>query len=454
MNRKVEQTVWERHLFSPGDHLVIAVSGGADSMALLHILCSLREEWNLTLTACHLNHALRLEESKRDEETVRQYCAKLQVPLFVLQKDIALFSQEQKCSLEEAGRIARYRFFETIRAQVGAQWIATAHTRSDSIETTLLHLVRGSSLLGLCGIPIKRGRILRPLLQCSRVEVEAYCARETIPFVQDSSNFENQYSRNKIRNLVLPVLKEINPSLEDVIAREQISFREDETYLQETAQEKKNQLVNQEEVQAQALLSLGPAIGKRLISLWGKDHGLLLDSRKLCFLWELLSDSKGRLQINERYAFEKREEVLCLVERPLPPLPYFSHPAQIGKFEVYPGRRVEMSVLLRKDWENLKKIHQSPFTNALDYDKISKNAQFRQKKDGDRFHPMPQGMERAIKKVWNAQKVPVWKRSRLLILEDDEGIVWAENIGVDRRVRIEETTEKIVWIETTEVPTT
>lgn len=195
--------------------LVVGLSGGADSVALAHYLKFGR---GLSVTACHVNHLLRGEESFRDENFVRELCAEWEVPLAVRQVDVADLARRDGISLEEAGRIVRYHCMEEVMAEAGAECIATAHTASDNLETALLNLVRGTA--GLAGIPPWRrlpGKlgnqgvmVIRPLLDCSREQIEDYCSRNGLSYVTDSTNLEEAFTRNKLRHRVIPVLTEIN----------------------------------------------------------------------------------------------------------------------------------------------------------------------------------------------------------------------------------------------------
>lgn len=199
-----------RDLIPPGSRVLCAVSGGADSMCLLHML-SQRED--ISLTAAHFNHQLRGEESDRDEAFVRDVCARRNIPLTVGRGDVKAFSERESLSLEEGGRILRYAFLEGAAQTEDCGLIATAHNADDNLETMLLNLTRGTGLSGLAGIPPQRGNIVRPLLTTTRREIEEYLRLYSLPHVEDSTNADEAYSRNKMRRQVLPLLEEFNPAL-------------------------------------------------------------------------------------------------------------------------------------------------------------------------------------------------------------------------------------------------
>ena len=236
MITKVLKTIEAYQMLSPDSAVVAGVSGGADSMALLHVLQSRRKDWpELKVTAAHVNHCLRGAEADRDEEHVRRYCQREGIPLEVLKIDVREEAAKRKLGLEACGRAVRYEFFRRLAGENGV--IATAHTLSDLAETVLLHLTRGTGLKGLCGIPPVRENIVRPLIDCSRREIEDYCREHKIPYVTDSTNLEARYSRNKVRLQVLPALKEINPAFEEAVGRMAQSLREDDGCLCEEARE-------------------------------------------------------------------------------------------------------------------------------------------------------------------------------------------------------------------------
>lgn len=197
-------------LLPPGSRVLCAVSGGADSMCLLHMLSQRKD---ISLTAAHFNHQLRWEESDRDETFVRDLCAQWNIPLTVGRGDVKAFSEREGLSLEEGGRILRYAFLEAAAQTEGCDLIATAHNADDNLETMLLNLTRGAGLSGLAGIPPQRGNIVRPLLSVTRREIEDYLRLYSLPHVEDSTNADETYSRNKMRRQVLPLLEEFNPAL-------------------------------------------------------------------------------------------------------------------------------------------------------------------------------------------------------------------------------------------------
>ena len=231
MRDKVLRWCRENALLAPGQTVVCAVSGGADSVAMLHILCSLQSELCITVSAAHFNHRLRGAESDRDEAFVRRLCAEWAVPLAVASGDVAARAQATGESIEEAARNLRYAFFASL-----GQTVATAHTADDNLETMLLNFLRGTGLTGLGGIPPKRDFLVRPILCCTRQEVLDYLDAHQLPHVEDSTNAADNCVRNRLRHSVLPLLKAENPALAATALRSAQLLRQDDSFLDELAE--------------------------------------------------------------------------------------------------------------------------------------------------------------------------------------------------------------------------
>jgi len=228
MVNKVRQAAEKYSMFKSDNNcedVVVALSGGADSVALLNVMKSLAGEYGLNISACHVNHGLR-EAAAADEAFVRELCEREQIPLVVRAAEIMVAKHQ---SVEEVARKARYGIFAEVSQ---GKKIAVAHTASDNEETVLFNLIRGTGLKGLCGIPPTRDNIIRPLILCERSEVEAYCREHGLLYVTDESNFSEAFTRNKIRLSLLPLIREINPAFTGGITRMCGLLREDEAFLE------------------------------------------------------------------------------------------------------------------------------------------------------------------------------------------------------------------------------
>lgn len=231
MKEKIIETIKKNGLLSGCAGLVLCVSGGADSMCLLHFFLTNKELFGVPFVVAHVNHGLR-EESEKEEANLRAYCSEKGVPIEVLRADIK-HTKPQGRSTEEYSREIRYEFFEKVRVKYGYSHIATAHNADDNTETVLLNMIRGCGITGLRGIPIKReDNIIRPLLRCTKEEIYAYCAENGIKYATDKTNFESVYTRNIIRNDILPLIRKINPSFGEAVFRLSASAIADDKYLE------------------------------------------------------------------------------------------------------------------------------------------------------------------------------------------------------------------------------
>lgn len=237
---KVTETISEYKMLENAGKIAVALSGGADSVSLLRVLKFLEEPLGISVCACHLNHGLRGEESDADERFCRELCARLDIPLGVKRVNIAE-QREKHESVEETARRVRYGFFCEYLEQLGENAVlATAHTASDNAETVLFNLVRGTGMDGLCGIPPKRKmgkfRVIRPLINCTRNEIENYLEELKQTYVTDKTNLSDEYSRNRIRLNVLPELSKINPAAVEAITRMTKHLRRDNELFDELAE--------------------------------------------------------------------------------------------------------------------------------------------------------------------------------------------------------------------------
>ena len=222
MNQKVLETIRKYNLIVDGDKIVLGVSGGPDSICMLDNLREVKEEQiiEFEIYVAHINHMIR-EEAIDDEKYVQEYCKKYYIECFVKRADVQKIASEKKIGTEEAGRKVRYDFFEEVLQKTESNKIAIAHNKNDKIETIIMHLLRGSGLSGLKGIePIRDNKYIRPLLECERTEIEQYCEDKKLNPRIDKTNFENEYTRNKIRNIVIPYIKkEFNPNIIQTLSR-------------------------------------------------------------------------------------------------------------------------------------------------------------------------------------------------------------------------------------------
>lgn len=255
------------NMLPEGSSVLCAVSGGADSMCLLHWLHALQQERRFRLYAAHFEHGIRGDESLRDAAFTEEQCHRLGVPFTLGRGDVPAFAAQQKIGLEEAARVLRYRFLEETADRLGCDRIATAHNQNDNAETMLMNLCRGAGTRGLAGIPPVRGRLIRPLLATDRASIEAYLRENDIPHIEDSSNQDDRNTRNRIRHQLLPLLEEMNPSVLAAFSRTASLLREDEEYLNRLAEEFLKEYRKENRIPAKELRKLDPVVAARVLRL-------------------------------------------------------------------------------------------------------------------------------------------------------------------------------------------
>ena len=265
VTKTIIDAVTRSNLIRPGMKILCAVSGGADSMCLLHVLFENREQFGISVAAAHYNHALRGEESERDCRFVSSFCRDREIPFYTETGDVEAYAEAHSLGIEEAARVLRYAFLNRAAESAGCSVIATAHNLEDNAETVLFHLLRGGGAEGLAGIPPARENLIRPLLAVSRRTIEAYLAENEIPYVTDSTNLSDAYTRNRIRHQVMPVLISMNPRFGEAVLRSGELLRQDDECLTVWADAFIEQFYDGFSLPVKELLALHQAISSRVI---------------------------------------------------------------------------------------------------------------------------------------------------------------------------------------------
>ncbi len=433
MEAKASSAISRFTMLNHGDAVVVGVSGGADSMALLHLLHNLTPEYDLKLSVCHVNHGIRGEEALRDERLVADYCAQLGIVCEAVQADVPALALKHGLSIEECGRNVRYEAFERLANPLGAK-IATAHTLSDSLETMLFHLARGTGLRGLCGILPVRGNIIRPLIDVTREEVEHYCARHNIPYITDSTNLLPDYSRNRIRGEVVPSLLSIHPAGAKAIGRTISAIREDERYLSELADEALMQSVLSDGFDAVRLSTLPQPLRARAVASILRQHGVSVRAGFIEKLSQMLCEDKAALTLTAGVSAMVESGVLRIERQLTPDLPDYLVPFSEGVYPLFDAVQVEVTTMRHLDEDCLKKIHPKLLKNMLDYDSIIGTAYFRPRREGDSIRLFGRGCTKKLKKLMNEQSVLPAERAYVPVLADEQGVIWVHGFGCAERV--------------------
>lgn len=427
MINKVRATLEKYKMLPESATVVAAVSGGSDSMAMLNILNSLKDEYGFDLISAHVNHGLRGETADRDELFVKEKCEAMGVELHVLKADVAAKAKENGIGFEECGRQVRYEFFNSLGENV---IIATAHNLSDRAETFLFNFTRGSSLRGLCSIPAVRDNIIRPLIDCTKDEINEYCAENSIEYVTDETNSDVLYSRNRIRHNVVSQLCEINPSFEKCASRCIDSLNEDEAFLNSLAKQLVFRAEKDGEYSVKILAdSALPVMKRALIMIAEKNTGITPEYRSLESIISILREN-GSVQINGGAIVRVRKGIL-------------DFPCEgVGTDCV----SIKTEIVNIKEINNLQNVSKQDLEYFLDYDKIHGRMFVRSRQPGDKISLAARGCTKSLKKLFNELAVAPEKRDSIAVVADDNGLLILEGIGVDKHAAVTKETERVIIV--------
>lgn len=415
---RVAEFCREKNLLSPGDRVICALSGGADSVALLWSLYLLREKWNLTLSAAHFNHNLRGEESERDETFVRGLCQRLEIPLMVGMGEII----RQGRGMEDAARRARYAFFATLDPTAK---LATAHTADDNAETVLLHLLRGTGLRGLGGIHPQQGRIIRPMLTVTRREVEDFLSQWSLRHVEDSSNHGSDFLRNRLRHQVMPVLRQENPQFSRNCGNMAMGLRQDEDFLHHHATQALSNLRRDGGIDRHGLLTLHPALQSRVAAIFLKELGVREPEQvhlEQVLTLAVTENPSAWVRFPGGVCLSRNYDLICPT-------------AQTDGLEtaelLTPGEtQVSNWVITAKTETFLQKPAETGYLFALDPRKLPQESlTARARQSGDTL-VLPGG-HRLVKKAMIDRKIPAALRKELPVIVAGEQILAVTGVGVN-----------------------
>lgn len=441
-------------LFSQGDRIAVGVSGGADSVALLRFLAALRPQFGWDLVVCHIHHGLRGAEADRDECFVRALAEQLGLPCAVSRIDAAALALRDHISVEEAGRTARYAFFAQTAGEGGR--IATAHTLDDSIETVLMNLVRGTGLRGLCGIPRTRGNIVRPLLDCTRAEVEDYLGALGQPYCTDSTNLTDDYTRNRIRHDILPRLCVLNPNFPGAMARMLPRLAAQQALTDCLAAQSAQQLhAACGGLSRQGLSALPEPVCDRLLLRLLEQNRLPVSAAAVERMTETLRTG-GKLDLAARsWFFVAQGDLAAVIYAPpggIPPVPVPLPQEETPVILPFsPQKSLKLTLCNKIVANTSEKFNISLLKYAIDCDKIKGYSFMRTRRPGDTIcigkKQLPLG------EAWAAAGIPALLRPALMVLADEQGVLWTEGIGSSSRAAVTENTKQYVIIECQEEKT-
>jgi tRNA(Ile)-lysidine synthase len=462
LEQQVLGFIEQNHLVSGGEKLVVAVSGGADSVCLLHILASWQKKLKLKLHLAHLNHQLRGAESDADADYVSNLARKLGIPATIERRDVKGYQKERRLSLEEAAREVRYDFLTEVAGAIGAKAVAVGHTQDDHIETILMHLIRGAGTRGMRGLqpstqwPSKSGGliVIRPLLEVSHQATEDYCRQHRLAPRLDASNLSLSPLRNRIRQQLLPLLQSYNPGIAETLLRtgriagDDIDFLDKETdKLWNKISQQEGEVITLDRKKFDRLPStlkryLLRASAERLLGS-AKD----IEMRHIEEMMAALGKPAGKrldLPGGLIFAIGYDQYQLATDMTGLSPLPKLEGETRLnipGQTHL-PGWRIEANII-----KQAEVVEKGDFTACLDLARIGNRLTVRARKRGDRFQPLGLPQPKKLGEFMIDSKIPQSWRQHIPIVCSPEQIVWVVGWRIDDRVKVSQTTKQVLCLE-------
>jgi len=423
----------DEHEMLPDSGLVlICVSGGADSMCLLEAMMHISYERGFSVAAAHYNHGLRGDESDRDEAFVRDYCETCGVPFYTGDGDVEGYAAESGLGIEAAAREMRYRFFYDTAGLIGADRIATAHTADDNTETIILNLARGAGANGLSGIPPIRDIVIRPLLRTSRSEVMSFIRERVIPFVEDSTNSLDIYTRNEVRHLIMPVLKEINPGINEAAGAAAELLRADEEFIADIADLFIKDCCVGLTADAGDLFQLPFAVSSRVIR---RIHGGRLSLKHVKAVLELCGhdNPSARLSLPGMTVCREYDRIVFAPEQISTAEGFAQVFPSDGDSFIILGAGLKMScksVVCSDKIIDVNKTFTSFLFKSVD---ICGKLAVRPRREGDKIKLLGQAGTKTLKKLFIERRVPARMRALTPVIADDEGVLAVYGLGMGTR---------------------
>ncbi|TDT50302.1 tRNA lysidine(34) synthetase TilS [Fonticella tunisiensis] len=449
MLQKIISTIEKYNMIKKGDGIVVGLSGGPDSVCLLHVLHSLKDKYGIKLYAAHLNHMIRGDEALRDEEFAKSFAESLGIPFFSKRIKVEEFARENRMSSEEAGRFLRYQLFDEVAESVGANKIALAHNMNDQAETIIMRFFRGSGISGLRGIsPVRNNKYIRPIIGCSRDEIERYCEEQGLNPVIDSTNNEKIYTRNKVRLEIIPYIrKHFNPNIISNLYANAEIIRDEDEYLSHVINMEYERIRKNEGIDIKEFNNLHIALKRRIIRIMiEKVKGNLnqIEGKHIEDCIELIERGKtGKL-------IELPEGVVAKIQYDIFKISSKQKRKDFEEVLNIPGV-TEISdenivISTRIFLNNFSNYSDNKFIKYFDYDKIKDVLKIRNRRDGDYMYPKGMTGRKKLKDIFIDKKIPVEERNKIPLIVLENEVIWAFGIRDTRNYKIDENTKRILEI--------
>ena len=457
MRDKVIQTIEKYHMLEQGHGVLIGVSGGPDSISLLHILKSLEERLQLRLMVVHINHLLRGRDSDDDERYVKELCREWNIPCKAYRIDIAGLSKALGVSLEVAGRKARYGTFHRIKKEYQLDRIALGQHGDDNAETIIMRMIRGTGPKGLSGIsPLREDGVIRPLLYCTREEIEAYCRENGLVPRVDKTNLEPIYFRNRVRLEIIPYLEGYNGQFKTNLRNMSELIREQQEYIDSQMTRLWNRNIKNRDGEIIIPIAwfeeLSQFEKKEMLrrSIKGVKRNLReIEYKHIQLVLEMLEREDNTtwvLQLPENIRVEMQYQSLIIKDKREEASGAFQHPLVIGGSTYIPELDLECSVRLEKR-EQVGIIKSSPQKGYFDFNKVGDQLVLRNRRVGDRFWPSGSYGSKKLKDFFIDLKIPRSERDRIPIIANPDHILWVAGYRVDERAIVDSSTQDVLIIE-------
>jgi|YelNatPaOPRAMG01_1025707.scaffolds.fasta_scaffold00642_4 tRNA(Ile)-lysidine synthase len=450
IEQKILKFIKDKNLIEKKDNILVALSGGPDSVALLCFLNKFKEKLKIELGAIHINHLIRGKDAYEDEEFCKNLCLTLNIKFFLVRKKVKLFASKNKISIEQAGRKIRYDQFVKTATKYGFNKIATAHNSSDNIETIFLNLIKGTGLNGITGIPVKRENIIRPFLQVSKEEIFRYIKENSLIYRLDASNFSNHYERNFLRNEIIPAIKQrLNPDIENSFINSSDIFQNAVSLINKSVKIASENTVKYDGESVKFFIKELIKYDKALYGFLFKN--VLEGKYKFQFSYNdinkiisLLNKEAGKKEelSGKHLAIRDRDEIVIFP---------FSKENNLEQINIKPGEIIKLKnkFLSIKEIKILPKTFSgSKYKEYISAEKIEGNFLLRQWEKGDRFNPLGLNGTKNVSDFLNEQKIPSSEKKKQLVLLNNNKIVWVVGLRLDERFKITNKTKKAyeLWL--------